>query len=207
MRKYLLILIFCLSAFTSFGQAEIGIKFSPSISANRVNTDSDSLTYSNDGTGLRFVFGVILDLPLTEKYYFSTGLLYSPERAAIVLDNLDQQEAYKTQYLQIPITVKLFTEELFLDTKLFFQIGLVGEIKVTDKEEDVSNELVESFRAVDTSLTLGAGFERNFGVANVWFAGFSYSRGLVNIVSDSNSNFDDFSIKNDMYQIDLGIKF
>jgi len=70
-----------------------------------------------------------------------------------------------------------------------------------------SNELVESFRAVDTSLTLGAGFERNFGVANVWFAGFSYSRGLVNIVSDSNSNFDDFSIKNDMYQIDLGIKF
>ena len=207
MGKYLLILIFCLSVFTSFGQAEIGIKFSPSISANRVSTDSDSLTYSNDGTGLRFVFGVIVDLPLSEKYYFSSGLMYSPKRAAVVIENLGQKEAYKIQYLQIPATVKLFTEELFLDTKLFFQIGLIGEIKVTDKEEDVNNELIESFKAVDTSLTLGAGFERNFGIANVWFAGFSYSRGLINIVSDSNPNFDDFSIKNDMYQIDLGIKF
>ena len=42
------------------------------------------------------------------------------------------EEAYRLHYLQIPIALKLFTNEVALDTRVYFQVGLTADVKLLE---------------------------------------------------------------------------
>jgi hypothetical protein len=209
---YLLLLGIALSAGAQ-AQIKVGLKFSPTLATNRVEVDSDTLSIDSDGVGLKFVFGPTIDYFFGDNYAFSTGLLYAPKRIGLDINttaeanqSFSDKQSYNLQYLQIPATVKLFTNELALDTRMYFQMGGLFEIKINEKGTDEDNAYLENVRPFDFGLHLGAGVERRMGYNTVLFGGFFYNRGLINAAGEPVNDID-LKINNDLLGLDLGVKF
>lgn len=208
MKRYILIFFLFLSITTAFAQVKVGVQLSPTLSFNRVSGESDNLNFSGDGVGARILAGALVDYMLRENYFVSTGLFFVPKRVGL-RDGATQQiqEAYKLHYLQIPATLKLFTNEVALDTRIYFQGGFALDIKL--KEDKLSNETVyvQDFGFADASLLLATGAEYRYGYNTILFGGFSYRRGFGNVVRNQIPAAQDLVIKNDLFSLDLGIKF
>lgn len=213
MKRILLTALLLFSITFAFSQHRIGLKLSPTLSFNRIDSESERIDYTSNGVGARFIFGPTFDYFLGENYYISTGILYAPKRAgisAIVNDTRRRvDERYNLQYIQIPATLKLYTNELALDTRLYFQLGGLIEFKIADRAAQTDIFLVDRFRPYDFSTLLGTGVEYRIGVNTVLYGGISYIRGLLNLATRQTANpiFDQFTLKNDLLALDIGIMF
>lgn len=209
MRKLILLVAAILALQTVQAQSKIGIKFSPTLSTNRINDEDPAYAFSSNGVGGRFIFGPIVDLFITDNYYFSTGLLYAPKRAGLTITPPTGgriQETYKLQYLQVPATLKLFTNELALDTRVYFQLGGLLEVKINEKPQQNTFIYIDRFRPFDIGIHLGTGVEYRLGYNTLLFGGFYYNRGLINSVTRTFGDVD-VNIKNDLVGLDIGVKF
>lgn len=215
MRKFFLFFLLMLSLHTLQAQSKIGIKFAPTLSANRVDFSGDNYSVSSNGVGGRFIFGPVFDLFITDNYYFSTGILYAPKRIGItVVDRsvpqspLSAEQSYNLQYIQLPATLKLFTNELALDTRVYFQIGGLLDFKIADNpQDDYTLEYIDKTRLFDFGVHLGSGVEYRLGYNTLLFGGIFYNRGLVNAVTSSTPEGLEINVKNDLVGLELGIKF
>ncbi len=198
--------LFLLFSVAASAQVKLGLKLAPVIISNRVVNDAQ--TAKNDGSVVKMSIGLIADKPLAETYMLSSGLVYVPKRAAFRDADLGFSEEYNVQYLQIPMTVKLFTNEVAPDLKVYFQVGAGLEIKVFDEALDPSYNLVESFNPVDIPVILASGIEYRAGLSTTIFAAFSYQRGLTNVINQTTSaTIDDLAVRSTVVSIDLGVKF
>ncbi|MEK6477074.1 outer membrane beta-barrel protein [Catalinimonas sp. 4WD22] len=203
-----LALLLTFLAAPAWSQVELGLQFSPSLSFNRIDGDDASVSLTPNGAGFRGIFGVLGDIYFQENYYFSTGLFFVPKRVGIedATNNID--EAYRLHYLQIPATLKLFTNEVALDMRIYFQVGLTADIKILEDELSDEVRYIEDFRAFDSNVLLGSGLEYRIGYSTTVYGGLSYRRGLINVVKNQfEPNVGDIIIKNDMLSLDLGVKF
>ena len=211
-------LFFLLLAFFAFecahAQSKIGIKFAPTLSANRVNSEGEGYSVNSNGVGGRFIFGPIFDIFIAENYYFNTGLLYAPKRIGIKITNTTtatpqtEEQTYKLQYLQLPATLKLFTNELALDTRVFFQLGGLLDVKIASKtQQNYTTDFIDKTRLFDFAIHLGTGVEYRLGYNTMLFGGIFYNRGLVNAVTKTAEGGPDINVKNDLIGLDLGVKF
>ncbi|MEM6359864.1 MAG: porin family protein [Bacteroidota bacterium] len=213
MSKYVLVIWLSLvSIISANAQFKLGIQFSPTLSTNRIEANSDSLNLDTDGTGLRMALGPIIDYQIKDNYYFSSGLLFVSKRVGVEATRVDgsglpNRETYSLQYLQVPISLKLFTNEVSIDKKFYFQMGTTMEFAIDEKSKEDENFLIEDFALFDASLLLAFGLEYRLGVNTTLFGGFSYHRGLFNVVSDQVALDTDLKFKNDYLGLDMGIKF
>ncbi|MEM6641447.1 MAG: porin family protein [Bacteroidota bacterium] len=202
--KTILLLLALLSSALLSAQTKLGLKLSPVVASNRVTNDAQDV--ENDGSRLNLSVGLVVDKPLSDSYYFSTGLIYMPKRAAFRV-SADSAESYTLQYLQIPITLKLFTSEIAPDVKVYFQIGSALELKVFEEPKEPSFDTITKFNLLDFSVILGSGIEYQAGTNTTIFAGISYQRGLSNTINETVSNADDLQLRNTIVSLDLGVKF
>ncbi len=194
----------------------LGIKLAPTFGNSRVLLDDPDNTVENDGSAFKLSIGLIADREFGNGYIFSSGLIYLPKQVSITANSTgsntfnDGVENYKLQYLQIPGTVKLFTNEIQPDVKVYFQLGMALEIKVYEEADtDLTEpEVISQFQPFNIPVIIGTGFEYKAGVNTTIFAGFSYQRGLTNIVESTNYEFAEVpSIRTTTLSIDAGIKF
>ncbi len=204
MKKFLFLLLVLLSI-GSMAQVKLGLKLAPVISSNRAKNDAQ--TVENDGSKMKFSVGLVADKVLSDTYYLSSGLIYLPKRASFRNADGSVEEEYKLQYLQIPATLKLFTNELAPDMKAYLQVGTALEIKVFDEAEDPTFTNIEKFTPIDIPVILGAGIEYRAGINTTLFGGFSYQRGLINTVNEASAAFEDLQLQSTIFSIDLGVKF
>lgn len=219
MRKfYLIVVLAFLTTFPLFSQSKLGLKFSPAIASNRVSLVDSMYNVTSSTSSLKFSLGLIYDHQLAETYYFSTGLIFVPKQVAFTVteapgqpdaDAPDQPtQEYRLNYLQIPLSLKLYTNEIQPDTRVFFQVGLAPEIKVFDEPKEESYDLVAKFKPFDTSILFGAGAEYRAGVNTALFASITYQRGLINTLSAVNFGFQNpLYLRSTVVSLDLGIKF
>ncbi|UXP33573.1 PorT family protein [Reichenbachiella agarivorans] len=217
MKKTLLPLLLLFLSLVSYAQPRIGLTVSPGFSFTDVKYDpNDDTQVSKDGTALRAKFGLEFEFPLAPNYSFVTGLIFAPKKLSVKASNFDeirtsifnQTEQYKIQYLQIPVTLKLYTNEIQPDMKLFFQLGFMGEILLYSEPLDKDNVLIDKFRFFDVSFTGGVGVEYGAGINSLLYGGVFYDHGLVNVVNDQNNDLSaDLSIRMHMLHLKLGIKF
>ena len=203
--KKLFLALFLLSAFGSLAQVKLGLKLAPVITANRAT--NDSLNIDENGSKVKFSIGLVLDKQLSETYFLSSGLIYLPKRVAYINADRTVAEEYTLQYLQIPISLKLFTNEIAPDLKPYIQVGSGLEFKVFDEPKDPSFVNIQKFHAIDIPVIIGAGIEYRAVINTTLFGGFSYQRGLINTVSEATAGFEDLQIRNTIFSIDLGLKF
>lgn len=217
MRKSIIFLFFLISVGYVQSQSKLGLKFSPTISANRISLIDSTYDVTTDGTGFKFSIGLIYDHELSDTYYFSTGLVLQPKRSAFgvvaepesgVTYSGEPVEAYRLQYLQIPLTLKLFTNEVMPDGRVFFQVGTSLEFLVNDEPEDEDFLFVSEYKGFDMALIGGVGFEYRAGLNTTLFGAVTYQRGLNNSVGGTSLTLqDELFVRNTLVSLDLGIKF
>lgn len=204
------LLILFLSA-PSYGQVQIGFKLAPAISASRV--DGEDTGISKDGSGIRFTVGPVFDFMINknENYFFSTGIWFSTKRVGIqsATDGDTESQSYNVQYIQLPMTLKLKSQEIALDKRIYVQFGPTFDFAVASKQKsgDTSFPLIDDFSFADVGLLMGAGLEWHLGNSTRLSTGFSYSRGLVNVMNQSGADLGDFTVKNDLFSLDLIVIF
>lgn len=212
MKKLLLIPVLCALTYAAYGQTRAGLKLAPTLNFNRVIATSDTLQFSSHGAAARFIFGPVFDFPLgTSNAYFTSGLLYSPKRIAVKVDERESastyEELYKLQYLQVPGMVSFHTNEIALDTRLYFQVGVELEIKISEKSDAPNQKFVSNFRTFNLSSVLGMGVELTQGTSTVLAVGLGYHRGLNNVASDQLTIDGTFAIKPDVLSLDVTLWF
>lgn len=204
------------------GRLRMGFQISPVLSSNRVEGAGNMSSFSNDGPALRLSVGPVADYFFSDKYAFSTGLWYTVKRAAftnsaafsgLLNPSLAATvSAFNLQYLQVPLTFKLYTNELAPYLRGYMHFGALGEIKLSEKplSRDV-NPLYQftqsqgrnrSFGPVDASLLLGLGTEYQYSQTDVVYLGLSYQRGLVNVTRS-----DQLRSRSSGVLLNVGIRF
>ncbi|MAZ42020.1 MAG: outer membrane beta-barrel protein [Cyclobacteriaceae bacterium] len=214
MRKSLLFLSFILvGALACLSQTKLGLKFSPLFSSHKISLKSDQLEVFQGKTATRMSIGLIVDHPFTDTYFLSSGLIYLPKRVSINLEEEDGGtaptnpfESYDLNYLQIPLSLKLFTNEIAPDISLFFQVGLILEFKIFDQALNEDYEFISKFNFFDTAAIIGTGIEYRLGINTIFFTGISLQKGLINIINRTNPEYP-LVIRNKIVSIDVGMKF
>lgn len=223
MKKLLLALLTVAgSAGAASAQVEIGLKLSPSVTNLRTESPSAS-SFQNESSKLAIGGGLIVDYFFGQNYAFSSGLQLVGKGGTISYFNESDQKRYEQkigiQYLEIPVTVKLFTNDVATDTKLYFQLGgslggaIAGKIngnkRFTDPVTGNENKALDYVILPDAAVLLGFGAEYQLGQSTKVFAGLSYHRGLLNIDNyfEDERDFSDVTLKNSEFALDLGIKF
>ncbi|GAB2856235.1 porin family protein [Hymenobacter ruber] len=225
--KKLLLALFALAATISSAsaQVEIGLKVSPSITSLRAESTSAN-AFGSDGSQFGFGGGLVVDYFFGENYAFSTGLLLTGKGGTISYTDVLPgnrttvvKQKMTAQYLELPLSVKLFTNEIAPATRLYFQVG--GSLNVpigtrindskfyVDPATNVENKASDYVYFFDADALVGAGLEYQLGQSTKLFAGLGYHRGLVDIdhYFERKRDFKDVTIKNSSFGLDLGIKF
>ena len=213
MRKYIG-LVFLFVGFSAFGQIQdykIGIKIGPSFSNVRTSVEGSNTSLNRDGTAVKFLLGAFVDIPFKENYYFHTGINFASKATKIRASSNTVpgplNEEYDHEYLQVPMLLKLYTNEIFLDTRLFFNFGLVPELRLNTSNEDPANLLVTKFKTFDLAGNFGGGVERGIGVNTRVFASLNYNIGFLNQISVQNPAWNTFDLKSNLISLEFGVKF
>lgn len=232
MKKLFLTLAALTIAPAAFAQVEIGLKVSPSVSFLRASSPSTT-NFQGDGSKFSFGGGVFLDYFFGENYAFNTGIFLTGKGGTISYQDSKivngpgptppmspVTQKIAIQYLEIPATLKLFTNEISPATRLYFQVGgslafpvstrINGSKFYTDPYNgNVQTDASDHVFAVDVNLIGGLGVEYQLGKSTKVLAGLSYHHGLIDLdrYFEKNRGFQDVSIKNSAIALDLGLKF
>lgn len=218
MKKLLLALCCLLMSSAAFAQWEMGIQLSPTVAFNRVLAPS-GFEFEPMNPKTHFGGGLIADYFFGQNYAFSTGLLYTSKGAGVTYKDTRQVQPQRTdefgiQYLQLPATLKFFTNDIATDTRLYFQAGgsldFRTSAKVNDKKlDDDDRKYTTHFNLMDVTALFGFGAEKQMGESTKVFGGLSYHRGLIDIDDYYEEQFSNktIEIKNTYVALDLGLKF
>ena len=221
--------------FSRFYKMKIGFKFSPGIMINYVESAKNFKGFDSNGANIRLSVGPVMDMYITDKYAFSTGLLYTVKSVnytmhgnfydnelfkmnPLTVDEVRGTEAnFNLQYLQLPLTMKIFSDQIVEDTPLFLQFGGTLDLKIAEKALDkprnalfqYQERLASSqsiFALGDIGLLIGIGGEKSLNRGgDAFFFGIQYQRGLTEINRDR--TFGDLVTKNGAFYLDFGVKF
>lgn len=212
----------------AFAQVEIGLKVSPSIAYLRTDSPS-STSFSSENAKFSFGGGIFMDYFFGENYAFNTGLFLTGKGGTIsYLDHdltthstgIRVEQKIAIQYLELPLTIKLFTNEVAPDTRLYFQLGgslavpvqtrINGDKYYTDAYDgNNQTKAGQHVLDIDANLIGGFGAEYQLGQSTKLLAGLSYHHGLVDFdrYFERTRGFSDVNIKNSVFALDLGLKF
>ncbi|MBC8083127.1 MAG: PorT family protein [Hymenobacter sp.] len=223
MKKILLTLLTIgAAAGAASAQVEIGLKLSPSITNLRTESPATS-GFENESSKVTLGGGIVVDYFFGENYAFSSGLQLVGKGGTISYFNQSDQQRYEQkigiQYLEVPVTVKLFTNDITTDTKLYFQLGgtlggaisgkIGGNKRFTDPATLQETKALDHVIVPEAAVLLGFGAEYQLGQSTKVFGGLSYHRGLLNIDNyfEDERGFSDVTLKNSEVALDLGLKF
>jgi hypothetical protein len=211
MKNLIVASLVILSVNVSHAQTKLGLRLNPGVSTQRISYTNDNFSIGNGSNAFNLSAMLFADFEMSSNYFFNTGMGYTSKRININYQRQGEpnsyNKSYNIQYVQIPATLTLFTNEIALDKKLFFQFGPLMEIAIHNKESNAELRIIEQFKPVDISLLFTTGMQLQLAPQTAMQIGFSYSRGLINVVKSSAEGIGNLTIKNDIYALDLSLKF
>lgn len=197
--SFLLALVLIPAAFPFEAPAvRLGLKASPIVSWIRPETRG----YLNDGVRIGYSYGFISDFRLGEFYALSTGFNISFLRGALEYEALYGtsqspqwlNRSYFMQYVEVPITIKMHTQEIGFITyfgKIGFGTGLRLRARARDfySVERVTievDDIAADTRLLRGSLIIGGGIKYSLGGTTAILAGLTFNNGFTNILKGTN---------------------
>jgi len=202
---------------------EMGIRFAPSLDLNTAQGTGTYAGFSDNGAGVRMSVGPTLDyFFFKDRYSFSTGLWYTIKRSGFQMPGsfgesrwtpgaAAKESVYNLQYLQIPVTAKLFANNIAPNMRLYVQTGGLLSLKLAEKALDQTRNGLytaeggadrRQYGFGDIELLLGTGIQYKINQNNAFNVGITYQRGLINVARGSQ-----LISKNRVVSLDLGFKF
>jgi hypothetical protein len=222
MKKILLsVLLVALLAPMAFsvdsGGFRFGLKASPVVAWMRPETSG----YANDGVRLGLSYGFIGDVRLGEFYAFSTGLninmiggkLKYPEQITPI-EQAELSRNYSLQYLEIPLTIKMQTQEIGYLT-YYGRFGFGAGVNIRSKAKDSYNnvtieqeDIKGDTRLLRGSLIVGLGVEYSLGGRTALVGGLTFNNGFTNVLKGTNTVLDRKpSAINNYLELTFGVMF
>lgn len=209
--------LFCIgiliAATTSlFAQKRMGVKIMPGVTFTNVSQEKgDDIQSINWGStaGPGFGIGWFVDMPMAEnRIAFSTGLsyamknftmdietpievdMYNPETGSTSRFLIRNDPQYMLHYLQIPLTLKVFTKSEMKDYRFFLQGGATFDIKLAEQPLDktdnylyqlsqVANDGEPVFKSADVGIYGAIGCEWKLKNGHGIFGALSVNKGLM----------------------------
>lgn len=201
------------------GKIRFNVHFDPQF-AWLSSSDHDKI--DPDGSIFHMQAGIQMDYFFQENYAFVLGfginnlggnllysdsVVYGSEERPVVIEP-DQSIKMNLQYLDIPIGLKLKTEELGYGT-FFLQVGFNPMFNInahiTSKDDVYDQEdIKESINLFNLGYHVGAGIEYRLGGNTSAIGGVRWTSGLTNV---SESKQDGTNISMNSISIHLGILF
>lgn len=191
-------------------QTKLGIKITPSVISQRIANPSDNTGFYQPAPMLSFPMMAIADIRIGKNCFFASGLGYISRRmrlempdAPVTPETID----LRIQYLQIPVTLKLLTDEIAIDKRLYCQFGPAIEFKLHDKLTQGS--LPEDLAVAGGQFTMlfAAGINMLVSPNTIVEIGVNYSRGLTNIFENTSMSHGIPDVRSDLFGLDLVVKF
>ncbi|PRY07853.1 outer membrane protein with beta-barrel domain [Pontibacter ummariensis] len=216
-------MLFLVFGFSASAQIEIGLMASPTIAGNRFIAE-DRYNLEKESNNLYLGVGVIADYFFSQNYAFSTGVIYRGKGGEVSYNYTRADGSGSTvttrgkddialQYIEVPLTLKLFTNEIAPGTLAYFQVGGSLNTKVAaqvnDKKVINGERVLKRFNIFEADVLLGGGVEFQIGESTKLFGGLTYHRGLTDIDDYYEEQFSDknVSLKNNSVSLDFGVKF
>lgn len=202
---------------------EMSLRLAPSLGLNTAEGTGRYAGFMPNGSGVRMSVGPTLDyFFFKDRYAFSTGLWYTIKRSGFQMPStfggsgfnpraLEKESIYNMQYLQVPVTVKLFANNIAPGIRLYVQTGGLLSLKLAERalqQERNGLYLAESggdrrqYSFGDVELLLGTGVQYKINQTNAFNLGLSYQRGLLNVARGN-----ELVSKNRVVSLDFGFKF
>lgn len=221
-----LLVVLFQAGWTQTKDYKIGVRVSPNVSW--IKPDTKFIT--NDGNVLRFGFGLVTDIQFTDNYAIGTGLNVFQTGGKLSYYQLTNEQSfetvsmlsrtYKLQYGEIPITLKLRTNEIGYIT-YWGQFGLGLGVNIRAKSDDVAefrnvrsetnpdapnfpwqestrpNRIVEDEDIKDqislfrASLIIGAGIEYSLSGTTSLLIGLTYNNGFTDVLRNNGLQSDE----------------
>ena len=204
---------------------EMSFRLAPGVSFNSVEGSGAYGQFQPNGVGLRLSLGPSVDyFFFKDRYAVSSGLWYTVKRSSFLIPASFGQErfrpglppvesVYNLQYLQIPLTVKLYANDLGPSLRGYVQCGGILDIKLAEKPlNQPTNPLYRQATAagtyrrqygfMDAGVLLGAGVQYKLNAQNALNLGLNYQRGLVNVIRE-----DALQSRSGTVALELGFKF
>ena len=218
MKKTLFALLFTFASASLFAQdasqIRLGLTAHPNFGFLKVENGK------GNGLSTGFTYGLMSDFEFAENYCFATGLTvttingegeiinYSPYHTAAAGTNTAYNVKYKMQYLQIPLSIKLKTDEKD-DMKFYGQFGLSTDFRIGARQdvEQGNTPLADDVKATDNTkflragMIIGGGVEYRLSGKTSLLGGITYNNGLTNIASKPHS------VKNHFVALNIGMFF
>lgn len=206
MKHIISILFFFLIAGTYVTSAQkfhFGLMASPGMAWLKTDTKG----VDNDGVKLGFSYGIVTEFAFNdaENYAFATGLQASYRGGRLAFDSVKLK--LNLQYLELPITIKMKTNEIGA-IKYFGQFGIVpgynlkaiGKTTVgnTTKEDDYK----DGINTFNFSLLIALGLEYNLTGNTSGFVSVGFNNGLNDVIDDN-----DTKALSNLLSLNLGVLF
>ncbi len=208
--KKLLVIVFLLTIPAKiFAQDQQSFHFGFKITPSLAWLKSSTKGYESDGSKFGFSYGLITEFNFADRYAFATGLdvtyrggkLKSEENLKTVNLNEDSSiittSNYTLQYLEIPLTLKLKTNEIG-SIVYFVQLGVapginlsakrsfesstqttVGGILYNTSEEEEDIDCQDQINNFNLSMIIGGGLEYTLSGQTVLLAGIQFNNGFL----------------------------
>jgi len=208
--KNAFILFILLTTLTTYAQHKaVQFGFGGGVNMGWFATNTDE--YTNNGLKAGGSWGFVTDIYLMEGYTFTTGfnVVYLNGNLSMPyqLDSLEGniQRAFKTKYLEIPLSLTMKTKKIKDKVRFYGQIGLGISFLLTARGQDDftsvegtklsdTKNIYDDLTATRESLILGLGIEIPVNGSSFIRTGFRFDNAFINILKGNNSL--DPSIKN-----------
>ena len=227
MKKIALFTIATLSTLLTVAQNFDKWKIAPrgSIGVGWMKPDSKFIT--NEGNSLRFGFGMMIDKHFTENYAIGTGIEISQYGGSLSFRETGRiagqdviwrtQREYDLRYIEIPLTLKLRTNEIGYIT-YWGQFGITAGMNFRAKADDeidyesvkfqtdastnwiksdlpsltsLDNDIKDDIQLFRVGLLVGAGIEYGLSGNTSLIAGITYNNGFTNALKGDHVQTDD----------------
>ena len=217
--RRILVTTLILAAFISI-YAQNPIKFSVQVDPQFAWFNSDDNAVKPNGSIFHMQVGLQMDYFFAENYAFALGvginnlggnLLYSDStefssKGEILLVEPGQSVKMNLQYIDIPIGLKLKTEELGYAT-FFLQLGFNPMINInskasTDDGAMDKEDIRENIHLFNLGYHAGIGLEYQLGGSTALVGGLRWSAGLTDVSDNDRAN-----VKTNALTIHIGVLF
>jgi hypothetical protein len=216
MKKIVILAAFLCNVLTISAQDDIRFGFQLSPSFSWMSTDNNKINPS--GTNLGLKLGMIGEYLIGENYAFSTGLGFAFNSGGTLLHDYGGQYwtksdlpstldslsngsklKYGVQYLEIPIGLKMRTNE-FGYIRYFLEPGISIGIKtqargvINDPGQSGENEekfnITKEVNGIYMSWGVGGGIEYSLSTSTSLIAGLGFQIGFTDVSDDNGTVFD-----------------
>lgn len=220
--------LLAIGATASLSAQDRPVRFGIKVAPNLGFIKSDTKGLKNDGTRFGYTFGLMGDFAVghNANYAFATGLFLNNVGGKTTRPTMGQnlEATLKYQYIELPITMKLKTNEIGYMT-YYAQLGFGAAFNISAKSDfDVyypatkvttrvtDENMMDHTQLFKASLILGGGAEFNFSGNTSLMVGITYNNGFTNIFKDQSfvddsGNKTDLKAKQNYLELSLGVFF